>query len=68
MSPVRVIVVVLLLLVGLVWIGQGLGWIGGSFMSSQPFWAAVGAVAVVAAGVIAWRGRRVSSASQRPRA
>ncbi len=63
MSPVRLVVVAVLLLLGLVWIGQGLGWIGGSFMSSQPFWAAVGAVVVVAAGVIAWRGRRVSSAS-----
>lgn len=63
MSPVRLVVVVVLLLAGLVWIGQGLGWIGGSVMSSQPFWAAVGAVAVVAAGVIAWRGRRVRSAS-----
>ncbi len=56
MRPVRLLVVVVLLLIGLLWIGQGLGWIGGSFMSSQPIWAAIGAVAVIAAGVIAWRG------------
>ena len=47
-------------LVGLIFIGQGLGFIGGSRMSNDPFWAAVGAVMVVLAVVIAfmsWRAR-----------
>lgn len=35
-----------LLLVGLIWIGQGGGAIRGSFMSGSPFWAVVGLVLV----------------------
>jgi hypothetical protein len=36
-----------LCLIGAVWIGQGVGWIGGSFMSGQATWAVIGAVAVL---------------------
>lgn len=32
---------------GVVWIGQGLGFIPGSLMTGDPFWAAAGGVALV---------------------
>ena len=42
----------LLFFIGIVWIGQGLGWITGSFMTGSTFWAVAGAVCVVAALVL----------------
>jgi hypothetical protein len=42
----------LLFLAGVVWIGQGLGWITGSFMTGSTFWAVTGAVCVVAGLVL----------------
>jgi hypothetical protein len=33
-----------MVLVGALWTGQGLGWIGGSSMSGEGFWAIVGPV------------------------
>ncbi len=36
-------------LLGVVWLGQGLNLIKGSFMSAQPQWAVIGAVLVVVA-------------------
>ena len=39
---------VILLLLGLVWIGQGAGIIKGSFMTGSGFWLAVGVICVVA--------------------
>jgi hypothetical protein len=33
--------------VGAVWIGQGVGVIGGSFMSGRAVWAVIGAIAVL---------------------
>lgn len=44
---VRRAIGVVLLVVGLVWIGQGVGTIGGSFMSGEIVWAVIGAVAVL---------------------
>ena len=38
---------VLLLFLGALWIGQGIGLIGGSFMSGEAVWAVIGAVVVV---------------------
>lgn len=55
---VRLVVAVVALLVGVVWIGQGLGLIGGSAMSDQPIWAVVGAGLVVIAGWLGWSARR----------
>ena len=49
-----------MLLVGLVWIGQGTGLLGGSPMSSQSFWALAGAVLVIAAVGVAWTARRTA--------
>lgn len=45
----RAIIAAVLLIVGLVWIGQGTGRIGGGAMSGVSFWAAVGVVLVVVA-------------------
>ena len=59
MNPiVRYIVAGLLALVGLIFIGQGLGYIGGSGMSNQPIWAVIGAVLVVGGAALAWTTRR----------
>ena len=30
------------------WIGQGIGWIGGSFMTGEGVWAVIGAVSILA--------------------
>jgi hypothetical protein len=46
---------VLVALVGLVWLGQGTGLIGGSVMSGSSFWAVVGAVLLVAAAILVAR-------------
>ncbi|HEY3833871.1 MAG TPA: hypothetical protein VGO03_16360 [Acidimicrobiia bacterium] len=43
----RVAIAVVLIVVGLVWFGQGIGLIGGSFMSGEAVWAVIGFVAVV---------------------
>lgn len=53
MRASRVIVVVLLGLVGGVWLGQGLGYIGGSFMTGSQLWATIGTVLLVVAIAIA---------------
>ena len=60
MRPTRLAAAVLLALVGVVWLGQGVGIIGGSFMTGSPFWGAIGAALLVLAAVIAlieWRRR-----------
>ena len=58
MNRVRLAVSIVLLLVGLLWFGQGTGLVGGSPMSSQAIWAIVGAALVVGAVAIGWTGRR----------
>lgn len=50
MKPLR-IAAALAVLVGAVWIGQGLGYIPGSFMTGDRFWAIAGA-ALLALGVL----------------
>ncbi|MFM2106225.1 MAG: hypothetical protein RL338_1257 [Chloroflexota bacterium] len=58
MSPSRLVLPFILAVVGGVWLGQGVGLIGGSVMTNDPFWAGVGAVLVVVAVVLVLRGRR----------
>ena len=41
-----------LVLLGAVWLGQGLGYIKGSFMTGAPLWAWIGAVLIVAGGLL----------------
>jgi glucose dehydrogenase len=55
------LVALFLALLGLVWIGQGVGLVGGSFMTGSPFWAAVGLVLVAVAAAILVRERRGSA-------
>jgi uncharacterized membrane protein HdeD (DUF308 family) len=43
----RLIIGVVLVLTGVVWIGQGVGAIGGSFMTGQAVWAVIGAICVI---------------------
>jgi hypothetical protein len=55
----RLVIAAVLGLLGLVWLGQGLGFIPGSFMSGSQFWATVGTVLlVVAAAVVILEARR----------
>ena len=50
MTIARYVVSVVLIVVGLVWIGQGLGMIAGSSMSGQSVFAILGAALLVAGG------------------
>jgi uncharacterized membrane protein YcjF (UPF0283 family) len=47
-KTIRLVVGGLLVVVGAVWVGQGVGWIEGSFMTGEAVWAVIGAVCVVA--------------------
>jgi hypothetical protein len=47
-----------LLAVGIVWLFQGLGSIKGSFMTGDPVWAWVGAIAVILSVPLLVRGVR----------
>jgi len=54
----RGIIGMVLCLVGIVWIGQGLNLIGGSFMSGQGLWLGIGCVClVVGVALLVWMGR-----------
>ena len=48
----RNIVGVLLVLLGLVWLGQGVGLIQGSFMTGMAQWALIGIVCLVIGGLL----------------
>ncbi len=54
----RMVIGVLAIVVGLVWTGQGVGWIGGSFMTGEVLWALVGPVVVVVGVLVVLRARR----------
>ena len=49
---IRLVLGVVLCLIGLVWFGQGIGLIGGSFMTGEVVWAVIGAVAFVFGAVL----------------
>lgn len=57
MSMSRAAAAVVLALLGIVWIGQGVGVIPGSFMTSDVRWAVAGVVLLIIAGVLVWLGR-----------
>ncbi len=51
--PVLVALGALLVLIGLLWFGQGMGWVGGSVMTGKTLWAVVGpVVALLGAGLL----------------
>ena len=55
MTVARRVIGAALLIAGAIWLGQGLGAIGGSFMTGSTFWAVVGAVCAVAGlGLLSW--------------
>ena len=57
MNRFRLAIAIVLLAVGLLWIGQGMNLLGGRAMSGQPFWAVVGVALVVVAAGVAWTAR-----------
>ena len=61
MTLARYAIAAVLVLVGLVWVGQGIGMIGGSSMTGQPIFAVLGVVLVVLGGALAWRTSRTTS-------
>ena len=52
MKAGAIVIAVIMLLVGAVWIGQGLGYIKGSFMTGDMHWFWIGVALVVAALVL----------------
>jgi hypothetical protein len=57
----RTTIGILALLIGMIWIGQGIGavnWPASSFMISQIQWAYYGAALAVVGLILIWRGRR----------
>lgn len=53
-----------LVLMGLLWTGQGLGWVGGSPMTGVTLWAVIGPLAAVAGVVLLIRGTRKDGGDQ----
>ncbi|MDP4199416.1 MAG: hypothetical protein Q8922_09810 [Bacteroidota bacterium] len=53
-TTVLVILASLMALVGVIWIGQGIGWIGGSFMTNQTRWAVIGTIMILVAAGMLW--------------
>ncbi|MGI8587304.1 MAG: hypothetical protein ACR2M0_06385 [Chloroflexia bacterium] len=47
---------ILLILVGVIWVGQGMGYIKGSFMTNDPFWGWTGLVCLLVGGALAYWG------------
>ena len=51
-------VAVLFAVIGVIWVGQGIGVIPGSFMTSDLRWAVAGAVMLLIAAALVWSSRR----------
>lgn len=64
MGPIKLLLTIigsLALLMGLLWIGQGMGWIrwpASSFMIDQANWVVRGAALAVGGLILIWFGRR----------
>lgn len=58
MRPTRLVLAAVLAVVGVVWLGQGLGLIGGSFMTGSLPWAVAGAGLLALATLIVAAERR----------
>ena len=54
----RLVIGAALVLIGVVWIGQGIGLIGGSFMTGEAVWAVIGAIALLFGAVLIRSARR----------
>ena len=60
MRYVLLIVGGLMILMGGVWLLQGIGILPGSFMTGQPFWAVMGAIFLVVGGILVLAGSRLN--------
>jgi hypothetical protein len=60
MRYVLLIVGALMLLMGGVWLLQGIGILPGSFMTGQIFWAVMGAISMAVGGFLVLAGFRLS--------
>lgn len=58
MRTLLAVVGAILVLVGLVWLLQGIGILPGSFMTGQPRWAVYGATAIVVGALVVAFSRR----------
>lgn len=61
MRTSRLVIAAVIFLVGLIWIGQGTGLIGGSAMSNIGLFAVLGALLLIGAVAIVVRERRVAT-------
>ena len=61
MRWVRLVFGAVFALLGLVWLGQGLNLIKGSFMTGQAQWAVIGALLLIAGAYLLWGALRRSS-------
>lgn len=57
-TGLRLTIGILAVIVGLVWTGQGIGLIGGSFMTGETVWALIGPVVAVIGILVILRARR----------
>ena len=48
-----------MVLVGVVWLLQGVGLLPGSFMTGQPFWAVMGTIFLAVGGLLVFAGLRL---------
>ncbi len=56
--PVTLVLGGILVVIGLIWFFQGIGMIGGSFMSGSVLWAVIGPIVALAGVGLILRGRR----------
>lgn len=56
MAYARVVLGIVMVLLGLLFTGQGLGYIGGSAMTGSTFWALAGPVIALAGAFVAYTG------------
>ena len=59
LKTLLLIIAVLMVLVGSVWLGQGIGLIHGSYMTGQAKWAIIGAGMIVLGCGVFWMIRRL---------
>ncbi|HTO55525.1 MAG TPA: hypothetical protein VMR50_19230 [Myxococcota bacterium] len=60
MRIARMIVGGVMVFFGAVWIGQGLGYVGGSFMTGQMKWAYIGTAVLIGGGLLLYSTRRTA--------
>lgn len=58
MSGLKRGIAVLFAVIGVIWVGQGIGVVPGSFMTSDLRWAVAGAVMLLIAAALLWSTRR----------